>query len=122
MELKIFCAWWGLDHLGLDAMLKQIKYWGYDGVEIGIPWEKEEKIRLKGKLEDLELEVIAHQNQAQGNNELKINLDISEKDHFIEMVSHNLFGWETYGVQLLTMSKDIITNFGITWVDEFEIK
>lgn len=64
MELKVFCAWWGLDHLGVDSMLEQIKSWGYDGVEIGIPWDITEQSQLKKKLVELDLEVIGHQYQA----------------------------------------------------------
>ena len=37
MEIKYFCSWWGLDHLGLEPMLEKIKSAGFDGVEIGVP-------------------------------------------------------------------------------------
>lgn len=37
MELKVFCAWWGLDHLGIEGMLNKIKGAGFDGVEVFAP-------------------------------------------------------------------------------------
>ena len=48
-------------------MLSKIKNAGFDGVEIGIPFNKNEKLNLKKLLEKYELEVIAHQYQADGN-------------------------------------------------------
>jgi len=66
MEIKYFCSWWGLDNLGLESMLKKIKSAGFDGVEIGIPFNSEERKILKSLLQKYELDVIAHQYQASG--------------------------------------------------------
>ena len=67
MEVKFFCAWWGLDHLGMATLLTKIKHYGYDGVEIGIPDNSDERKLLRGLLDENELEVIAHQYQASGD-------------------------------------------------------
>ena len=37
MEIKVFCAWWGLDHLGMEGMLNKIKGAGFDGIEVFAP-------------------------------------------------------------------------------------
>lgn len=67
MDIKYFCSWWGLDHLGLEPMLLKIKEAGFDGIEIGIPAKEEDKYLLKSLLQKYNLEVIAHQYQAKGN-------------------------------------------------------
>jgi len=67
MDIKYFCSWWGLDNLGLEEMLRKIKEAGFDGVEIGIPNEKEKQEELNSLLAKYHLEVIAHQYQATGN-------------------------------------------------------
>ncbi len=67
MEVKYFCSWWGLDSYGLENMLIKIKSAGFDGVEIGIPFNKEKQKQLKYLLDKYQLECIAHQYQAKGN-------------------------------------------------------
>ena len=67
MKIKYFCSWWGLDSYGLEPMLKKIKSAGFDGVEIGIPFSKEEQQNLLRLLNLHNLEVIAHQYQASGS-------------------------------------------------------
>lgn len=67
MDIKYFCAWWGLNHLGLEGMVKKIKAAGFDGIECFIPKEKTEKEKLKSLLNQYELELIAHQYEADGD-------------------------------------------------------
>lgn len=66
MDIKYFCSWWGLDKLGTEPMLKKIKDAGFDGVEIGIPFDHKDRMKLKDFLDKYELELIAHQYQAFG--------------------------------------------------------
>ena len=66
MQLKILCAWWGLDHLGIDGMLKKIKTAGFDGVETFIPENEEDRTTLRDLLGAYNLDVVAHQYQAAG--------------------------------------------------------
>lgn len=67
INIKYFCSWWGLDHLGIEGMLFKIKDSGFDSVEIGIPFEKEKSKELKILLDKYKLEVIAYQYQADGD-------------------------------------------------------
>ena len=60
-HIKYFCAWWGLDHMGLEVMIKKIKQAGFDGLEIAIPIDKKERNELRTLLDEYELDVIAHQ-------------------------------------------------------------
>jgi sugar phosphate isomerase/epimerase len=66
MKIKYFCSWWGLDTLGLRPMLEKVKGAGYDGIEIGIPSHTPQRRVLRALLEEYQLEVIAHQYQAEG--------------------------------------------------------
>jgi hypothetical protein len=47
-------------------MLEKVKRAGYDGIEIGIPSETQRRRELRALLDELELDVIAHQYQATG--------------------------------------------------------
>jgi sugar phosphate isomerase/epimerase len=66
MKIKYFCSWWGLDALGLRTMLEKIKGAEYDGVEIAIPSDTLRRRELRALLDELQLDVIAHQYQAVG--------------------------------------------------------
>lgn len=67
MEIKYFCSWWGIDHLGIEPMIKKIKDAGFNGIEIGIPYKSSAKSKLREILNKYNLEAIAHQYQANGN-------------------------------------------------------
>ena len=54
MDIKYYCAWWGLDHLGMEGMLRKIKEAGYDGAEVFAPLEARERDLLKRLLEGQE--------------------------------------------------------------------
>ena len=60
MKLICSCAWWGLDHLGLEGMLKKIKQAGFDAVEIGIPQKRTDQEALKSYLDIYDLKLIVH--------------------------------------------------------------
>jgi hypothetical protein len=81
LKIKYFCSWWGLEDLSLPLMLEKIKRAGYDGVEIGIPAEKSRRDELRSLLRQHELDVIAHQYQAEG---LTFNDYLSSFDSWIE--------------------------------------
>jgi hypothetical protein len=66
MNIRYFCSWWGLDTLGLRAMLEKVKDAGYDGIEIGIPARAPQRHELRALLDELQLDIIAHQYQAEG--------------------------------------------------------
>ena len=43
MEIKFFCPHWGSKQLDFKDFLKQVKHSGYDGVEMSLPLEVDEK-------------------------------------------------------------------------------
>jgi len=93
MKIKYFCTWWGLDHLGMEPMLKKIKSAEFDGVEIGIPFNKHKQKELRVLLEKYELDVIAHQYQADGDFEnykktFKESIEIAAKFNPLIINSH----------------------------------
>jgi sugar phosphate isomerase/epimerase len=67
MNIKYFCGSWGLDHLSIEMMLGKIKGAGFDGVEMGIPTDPHAQRQLRDQLKRFDLELIAHQYQAQGD-------------------------------------------------------
>jgi hypothetical protein len=66
LPVRYFCSWWGLDHLGVEPMLRKIRDAGYDGVEIGIPEDRSAREALHTALEAHGLQLIVHQYQAEG--------------------------------------------------------
>lgn len=69
MQIKMFCSGWGIDHLSLRGMLTKIKDAGFDGVEFGIPTDPAVRDELRTLLDELGLDIIAHQYQAVGHGE-----------------------------------------------------
>jgi sugar phosphate isomerase/epimerase len=66
MNISYFCSWWGLDTSGLRPILEKVKGAAYDGVEIGIPSASLRRRELRALLDEFQLDVIAHQYQAEG--------------------------------------------------------
>lgn len=120
MKIKYFCSWWGLDHLGLEPMLKKIKDSGFDGVEIGIPFENDKQELLKILLNKYQLEIIAHQYQATGNfNNYKVAFEKSLinsakfKPLFVNSHTGKDFWTIKQNLGLLKISEHIESNFNI---------
>lgn len=67
MKIYYGCAWWGLDHLGIQGMLSKIKEAGFDAVEMYVPKTRKEQSDLRRWLDKLGLRLIVHQFEAQGN-------------------------------------------------------
>ena len=69
MRIDFFCAWWGLDHLGLEGMVARVAELGYDGIETFVPGDAAERSRLGRAIEAAGLACIAHQYEADGSPE-----------------------------------------------------
>lgn len=74
MQIKFFCPSWGMvpDYVekidgDIESMLKRIKSAGYDGVEMAVPTNENQKEQLKLLLNHFELDLIALQYAATGN-------------------------------------------------------
>ena len=61
MEIRWFCATWGMPGKSLDANLELAREAGFPGVEMGVPAEARERARVKSRLEELGLSLIAQQ-------------------------------------------------------------
>lgn len=66
MEIKIFCPWWGHEHLDITSFCKKIKQAGYDGIDTWIPEDPAVRKQLYDALQREELLLVAHQHQAGG--------------------------------------------------------
>ncbi len=86
MKILYFCPIWGMvpDYVekldgNLPKILEKIKQAGYDGIEMAIPTDDQQKHQLRTLLNDFELEVIALQHAANGD-DLEAYVD-SYKEH-----------------------------------------
>lgn len=70
MKIKFFCSQWGLEGLGMERMLQKISDAGFDGVEMGVPFQAREQQTLDRLLHKYRLSLIAHQYQANGSFEV----------------------------------------------------
>ncbi|XOV93902.1 MAG: sugar phosphate isomerase/epimerase family protein [Bacteroidota bacterium] len=61
MKIQFFCPYWGSEHLPVFQFLEKIKAAGYDGAEIGIPFEKDFGMELREGLEKFDLKLVAQQ-------------------------------------------------------------
>ncbi len=59
MELKFFCPLWGSRELEKEVFFKKVKDAGYDGVEMGLPIDQNEKGNILKLIEEYDLEWIA---------------------------------------------------------------
>jgi sugar phosphate isomerase/epimerase len=59
MELKFFCPLWGSEELEKETFFRKVKGEGYDGVEMSLPLDKNEKANILKLIEKHELELIA---------------------------------------------------------------
>lgn len=59
MEIKFFCPQWGSKHLNFAEFVKEVKNSGYDGIEMSLPLEKDEKEFILKTIKEHELLFIA---------------------------------------------------------------
>ncbi|TGV00240.1 sugar phosphate isomerase/epimerase family protein [Flavivirga rizhaonensis] len=59
MHIKFFCPYWGSEHLDYTTFLHKIKEAGYDGTEIILPYDKNDKDLIVKTAKQLNLEIIA---------------------------------------------------------------
>lgn len=69
MQLSFFAAWWGRDAAGIEAMVDEVAASGYDGIETFVPVDAGERHRLRRAVERAGLACIAHQYEADGDDE-----------------------------------------------------
>lgn len=67
VRLTFFCPWWGLDHLGVEAMVDRVASAGYDGIETFVPADPVERARLRRAIDAAGLDCIAHCYEADGD-------------------------------------------------------
>lgn len=68
LKLLLMCPRWGSEHLELETFLHNVKADGYDGVDMWIPFEKNERNQLRRLLQQYELKIVSQQYQASGQN------------------------------------------------------
>lgn len=59
MEIQFFCPRWGSEDLDIEALCKKVKDAGYDGIEMSLPLDKEEKAAYLKAINNADLKLIA---------------------------------------------------------------
>jgi len=59
MKIKFFCPLWGSENLDFKSFLTKVKNAGYDGVEMGLPLEIEQKEKVLELINHYDLQFIA---------------------------------------------------------------
>ncbi len=67
MKIKILVPIWGYEHLGLPVFLETIRLSGYDGVDMAIPADLNERRFLFDYLHKHGMCIVAHEYQAEGH-------------------------------------------------------
>ena len=58
--LSFLAAWWGSNHLGVEAMVRRVADAGYDGIETFVPADAGERTRLADAIGAAGLSCVAH--------------------------------------------------------------
>ncbi len=61
MKIKYFCTTWGMESLPREELFRRMHEAGYDGVEMGVPADQEERRRLRSLLREHQLDFVAQQ-------------------------------------------------------------
>ncbi len=59
MKIKFFCPYWGSENLSIDRFCENVKNEGFDGIEMGLPSDKNKKNEIIKTFEKFNLEFIA---------------------------------------------------------------
>jgi len=59
MKLLFFCPRWGQEHTDWDSFCQRVKNAGYDGVEVSLPYDEQEKNHILQSLQQYGLLLIA---------------------------------------------------------------
>lgn len=68
MELKFFYPLWGSEELEKEAFFRKVKGAGYDGVEMSLPLDQNEKANILTLIEKHDLELIAQHSETTTHN------------------------------------------------------
>ncbi len=68
MELKFFCPLWGSEELEKETFFRKVKDAGYDGVEMSLPLDQNEKANILNLIEKHGLDLIAQHSETTTRN------------------------------------------------------
>lgn len=126
MHVKFFCPRWGSEQIDISEFAKKVKDHGYDGIEMSLPLEQEEKDKILECIAQNELEYIAQHWEAMGNDftrhkeELQERLENLASAHPLFINSHtgkDYFSFEQ-NAELIEMASKIAANHKLSIVHE----
>jgi len=126
MEIKYFCPHWGSKHLDFDAFLTNVKNAGYDGVEMSLPLDQNEKNAVLDAISNHQLLFIAqHWETADINFEKHkteyrsrlINLATANPLFINSQTGKDFFTFEQ-NAELIQIASEVSQQYGIRIIHE----
>ncbi len=126
MELKYFCPMWGSEELEKEAFFRKVKDAGYDGVEMGLPFNQNEKANILTLIEKYGLELIVqHWETATSNfhehkEEFRLRLEnlATAKSLFINSQTGKDYFTFEQNAELIEIAKEISNKYNIKIIHE----
>ena len=126
MVIKFFCPRWGSENLPLEEFVKKVKNAGYDGIEMSLPFEKDEKEFILKTINDQDLLFIAQHWET-----ATINFEAHKKEYrerITNLASANpvLINSQTgkdfftfdQNAELIAMANEVANTYGVKLVHE----
>lgn len=126
MNIKFFCPRWGSENVPFEEFVKKVKNSGYDGIEMSLPFEKDEREFILKTIKNHELLFVAqHWETATTDFE-------AHKKEYLERITNlasanpmlinsqtgkDFFSFEQ-NAQLITMAYEIADSYGVKLVHE----
>ena len=126
MEIKYFCPHWGSKHLDFDSFLANVKNAGYDGIEMSLPLDQNEKNAVLEAISNHGLLFIAqHWETADVNFEKHkteyrsrlINLATANPEFINTQTGKDFFTFEQ-NAELIQIASEISQQYGIRIIHE----
>ncbi len=126
MKIKFFCTKWGSEALAFDAFLEKAKLAGYDGVEMNLPLDNEQKEAILGALESYSMPWIGQhwetmtadfEEHKQQFSDVLVNLATSKPLFIHSQTGKDFFSFEQ-NAELIQLADDISKKYGIKIIHE----
>lgn len=126
MQIKILAPLWGHEHLEYEVFLNKMKDTGYDGYDVWLPDDSNQKKLLFDYLQKNEMYIVTHQHQANGStfeefkSSFKNNLYACAEPNPVLINSHTGRDYFTLeqNLQLIDIAHEFTEKTGITIAHE----
>jgi sugar phosphate isomerase/epimerase len=126
MEVKFFCSNWGSFHLDFKVFLKQVKTSGYDGIEMSLPLDINEKKEILKMIKQHNLMFIAQHWETQTSDfnthkeeyrKRLVNAALAKPLFINSQTGKDYFSFEQ-NVRLIEIAEEISQEYGVKIIHE----